>query len=136
MAVTDYAEQRKAIEGHFNTNFSASPIGYDNVDVLSDGTVPTSQDFVRVSLRGKFRQRISFGAAARNFIHGGTVLVQIYTAKDQGSEAANDLCDSLDTLFDLGLTNYEFGDPVRGGVVPQEGDQYIQSMYSVGYRVH
>ena len=133
MAVSDYQQQMETVEAHFLSNYTASPMGFDNVPVLSDGEKATHQPFIKVSLRGLTKTRLGFGS---QFEHSGTIFVQVYTAKGTGAKLVNSYCDALDALIELGVESYQFGEPIRGGSAPETESQYIQSVYTVGYLIN
>lgn len=129
--MADYEQQRAAIEGHFKQYWTACPVAYDNVDVLDDGSVPDGQDFIRVSLRGLSKDRMGFGD---QFVYGGTTMVQIFTSQGEGSKDSHEYASFLDDLFLIELPGYQFGEAVRGGVVPEDDTTYQQSIYTIEYQ--
>ena len=132
MKPTDYREQTKAVEGMF-VDFDACPVGYDNVPTLNDDSKPGKQDFIRILVRGYTKECTGFDDQAT---HSATISIQIFTAKETGSKPADIICDALDDLFEAGLKYFQFDLPIRGGVVPQKENQYIQSIYTLGYKVY
>ncbi len=148
---SDWADERAAIEGYFNTNWgTTTPIRWENIPFIQPGTQNrTRQPWVALFIREATAGKASIGATPlRRSV--GTIVVQIFTDLNIGTNLARDYASQVAdlwrdvTITSVGTTNgiIAIGGAHDGAfntephitVVGDEGNGWFMTTVTVRYR--
>lgn len=123
-----YLQEKIDIEEYFLTNWTYTPIEFEN------GEVDRSGDWVRLTIQNGDAFQASMGDNPA-FRHIGVVFVSIFTATDEGSGRALELADLADLLFrNLVITNLRFKVPQIRKVHNSESEKFQINVSTEFYR--
>lgn len=90
----NYSEEKVAIEQYFESNWSHTPIVFENGESIN------TSEWVRLTILNGEAFQASLGDNPA-FRHIGVVIVSIFIPKDVGSGRALQLADLVDSIFRL-----------------------------------
>lgn len=97
----NFEEFRSFIEGRMQTEWTQTPIEFENV---SESTaLITAKDakspWVRVTIREGNGQLMTIGSDSRRDRYAGNIIIQIFIAQKIGTKTARDLADDIVSLW-------------------------------------
>lgn len=94
--MTQFADERNAIESRFTTNYAAAtPVQYENIDFAQ----PSEAAWVSLRILSGDGNQVSIGTARQVDRFAGIIQVDIYTPENGGTNAARVIGDSVFTIF-------------------------------------
>jgi len=87
-----FADERKSIENRFNTEWTATPIAYDNVPF----NPPSNADWVRLNIQNGDSGYRSLESSIR---HTGIINVQIFTPINKATKTSRQYADIVSDIF-------------------------------------
>lgn len=92
-----YASVQRELESHFATNWTDTPVAYDNVP---NPTIEDNNSWIRFTITYGPAKQVSMGGGDSNFHRfTGIVNVQIFAPLDSGSKPALELADKVVSMF-------------------------------------
>lgn len=90
-----FAAEAAAIESRLSSNWTTTPIKYDNVDY-----VPTAgQNFVELIIDNSNAAIAGFGSTSLMYRMRGIISINIFTSLNTGTRTARGYADTIATLF-------------------------------------
>ena len=93
-----YAAQNDAIRSRFYTNWSATPVKYDNADFVA----PANAAFVVLEIHNADEQPASYGGSTGNGVvyrSYGIISLNVYVPLNTGTTTLNTYCDTAAVVF-------------------------------------
>lgn len=89
-----FADERQAIEARLSTNWTSTPIKYDNVSF----SAPSDNKYISVVIANGASSQQELGASPMHR-HIGLITIQIFVPVEAGTNVPRDYADSLATVF-------------------------------------
>ncbi len=94
-----FADERRAIENRFSSNFTATKVKYENVPFDQ----PDNASYVGLVILSGNGESTTIGVGGsgrRNRRYAGIIQVDIFSPEDGGTNAARVLADTIDAIFE------------------------------------
>ena len=122
----DFTTVRQTIESHLATNYTTTPIKFENVGLRED-----SPSFIALSDKATFADNLGMGEAAQQT--GGLLLISIFTPIGGGTQHAREIATELaGMLANQQVEDVSFGEAELHTVGEVEG--YYQHGLQIPYQ--
>jgi len=120
----DYVDVRKEIEMYLDTNFTSTPIQFENTIIAASSD--SIEEFIALTISDASTETPAMGSTSSMVT--GLLTVQVFTKLGTGTQRARTLYDELKTLL-LGVTinGLSFKAPIHTSVGQVEESQHYQT---------
>ncbi len=126
----DYTAPRRALEMYLDTNYTLTPIKFENVELSEDIT----GGFVAVNDIGTESNTLEMGGG-NTFLAKGILVIQIYTVLGSGTQQGRLIATNLSTLLaGQDLSGLLLEEPVFESFGQVDGADFFQQNLTIPYQ--